>query len=605
MLSSPVDEIKTRLDLIETISGYITLKQAGANYKATCPFHKEKSPSFMASKEKQIWHCFGCGEGGDLFGFVMKMEGLEFPDALRLLAAKAGVKLQKQDPQILSKRNKLFDITEASARFFHELLLKHPKAEIARAYINKRALKPETVKDWQLGYSPDSWDVLLTFLKQKGFNEQDIFLAGMTVKKDGRTGFYDRFRNRLMFPISDVQGNVAGFTARVLDETKDKMGKYINTPQTAIYDKGSMLYGLDKAKTAIRKQNQAVLVEGNMDCISSHQAGVKNVVASSGTALTQHQVTLLKRFSENVALSFDADAAGENAALRGIDVALSAGLNIKVVSVPEGKDPDDCIRHNPLDWLAAINGAKPIMEHYFSRTLRPADLTAAEGKKKAANFLLAKIARLSDRVERAYYVQKLAGAINIDEAVLYSAMPNRPAGSVAPRPVAAPAGNQTTTRGQVKSQSIDRHKVLSELFVSLLPAVKDPALLGKIPANMLVEGLPADLYKNLQSYYNSNQEIASDKALFWKSWEDNLKEPTLINYKNQLNLFLDKEFEPGTSLIKELEITAFELKKLFFTRQREQLGIELRQAETLKDDKKITEILGRFSQVAKELNALN
>lgn len=613
MLDSPVDEIKSRLDLIDIISEYFPMKQAGANYKALCPFHKEKSPSFMASKEKQIWHCFGCGEGGDLFGFVMKMEGLEFPDALKLLAAKAGVKLKRQDPQLQSKKNALYDICDLSARFFHELLLKHPKAQIARDYIKKRGLKVDTVAGWQIGYSPDSWDVLLNFLKQKGFSESDIFAAGMAVKKegDGQTAqqgmglarYYDRFRNRLMFPIKDVHGNVVGFTARVLDETRDKMGKYINTPQTAIYDKGRLLYGLDKAKTQIRKQNLAVLVEGNMDCISSHEAGVSNVVASSGTALTLDQVALLKRFSENIALAFDADLAGENASLRGIEIALQQGLNIKVITIPEGKDPDDCIRNNPQDWIEAIKNAVSIMDYYFARTLNGLDMTKAENKKGAAKFLLSRISRLPDRIEQAHYLQKLSSAINVSESVLREALPKSSQGG-------APGAARTTVGALAQSAAsapvkIDRQKQLSDLFLALLQSTKRDEAIEKIDEEEMAPGPGLDLYKNLKKYYSQNNQTSIDQGVFWQNWQQNLTDKTLIDYNNQLSLFLDKEFDPGTNLAKELDKIILELKRFYLARQSQQISGELRQAESSGNKEKISSLTLKFNQISRELSSLN
>lgn len=593
MLSSPVEEIKSRLDLIDTISEYFPLKQAGANFRALCPFHKEKSGSFMASKEKQIWHCFGCGEGGDIFGFVMKIEGLDFPDTLRLLATKAGVKLQKQDPKVIGTRNKLYDVTELSAKFFHELLLKHPKAEIARAYIKKRGLKPETVNSWRLGYSPDSWDVLNKFLKSRGFNDQEIFAAGMTVKKDRESGFYDRFRNRLMFPINDVHGNVVGFTARVLDETKDKMGKYINSPQSGIYDKGRLLFGLDRAKQDIRKQNLAVLVEGNMDCISSHEAGVTNVVASSGTALTQDQTVLLKRFSENVALSFDADAAGENAALRGIDIALQQGMNIKVVTIPEGKDPDDCIRHNPADWSTAIKNAQSIMDYYFTRALNGLDLSSAQAKKNAAKFLLTQMAKMPDQIEQSHYIQKLSSAINVSESILRSSLPSK----TAAKPVAKP-------EQKIASGDIDRHKMLSERLIALVLANKDLKTFGDIKIEMVTGELPMGLYKELQNYYNQTTNSSLDESSFWQNWPQKLTDPKLKNYHDQLGLYLDNELDPGTNLAKELAVTILEMKKLLVFRRAEAIAQDLKRAESSKDQEKIALLSKQSNEISKELNSL-
>lgn len=610
---SPVDEIKSRLDLVDIITGYIQVRQAGTNFKAVCPFHQEKSPSFMISREKQIWHCFGCGEGGDLFGFVMKMEGLSFPDALRVLADKAGVKLEKQDPQVYSRRNTLYDVCEMASKFFHELLLKHPKAEIAREYIKKRGLKPETIEKWQLGYSPDSWDVLGNYLRAKGVAPEEIFAAGLTVKKDRgavaasaneRPSYYDRFRNRLMFPINDIHGHVVGFTARVLDEVQDKMGKYINSPQTEIYDKGRMLFGLDKAKTDIRKQNLAVLVEGNMDCISSHEAGVTNVVASSGTALTLPQVTLIKRFTENLALSFDADDAGQNAALKGIEVAQAAGLNIKVVNIPDGKDPDDCIRHSPQDWVKAIQQAQPIMEYYFATALKKYDINKSEDKKNAAKFILTKISKMPEVIEQVHYVQKLAQLINVSERLLMNSLPK----TAEPKTDANSPTNSnvqpSTSRSAMKPRNLDRHLALTETFLSLLMHTQKVEFIEQLSSDIIAPGPTQELYKNLETYYNQAKDLKLENVVFWQKWQENLQDNKLINYNNQLSLFLDKEFDPGTDLQKEIKLTISELKKLFLTKKREGIARELQRAESLHDEAKVLELSKFFSQVSGELNKL-
>ena len=306
MLNSQVDEIKSKVDIVEIIQEYIQLKPAGANWKAPCPFHNEKTPSFMVSRDKQIFHCFGCGEGGDIFTFVQKIENIDFPEALKILAEKAGVKLKKIDPTLVSQKTKLMDICHLAAEFFHKALTSSKEGQISRDYIAKRKLSPQTLADFKIGYAPDSWDLLLNLLRKKGYKDNDIFLAGLVVKND-RGQLYDRFRQRLMFPIFDQHGNIVGFTGRILDASKENQGgKYVNTPQTLIYNKSLIAYGLDKAKSEIKKQDLVVVVEGNMDVIASHQAGIKNVIASSGTALTLEQLKILQRYSNNLALAFDA-----------------------------------------------------------------------------------------------------------------------------------------------------------------------------------------------------------------------------------------------------------------------------------------------------------
>jgi len=279
-MANDVEEIKSKVDVVELVSEYVQLKANGANFRGLCPFHNEKTPSFFVSPERQIWHCFGCSKGGDIFGFIQEIEGVDFPEALRILAEKAGVQIKSYDSHNISQRTKLLDISSLSAKFYHKILLDSPLAESTRKYLQKRGIKKETIAEFQLGFSPDKWDTLLKFLLKRGHKEQEIESAGLIIRKQQGSGYYDRFRNRLMFPIHNTHGQVVGFTARILP-TKDKKGdeekiaKYINTPETEIYNKSQILYGLDKAKLEAKLQNYFILVEGNMDVLSCYQAETK------------------------------------------------------------------------------------------------------------------------------------------------------------------------------------------------------------------------------------------------------------------------------------------------------------------------------------------
>ncbi|MCK4892060.1 MAG: DNA primase, partial [Candidatus Pacebacteria bacterium] len=315
MLNSQVDEIKSRLSVEEVISGYLQLQRAGRNWKAKCPFHNEKTPSFTVSPERQMWYCFGCNEGGDIFTFVMKMEGLEFRDALKLLAEKAGVQLEDRSYNDSGEKSKALEILDISRKFYQECL-KIKTGRKAFEYLSNRGLSKNIIEKFQLGYAPDSWDLLSKFLKKKGYKESGIFSAGMTVKKD-KGGYYDRFRGRIMFPINNVSGQTIGFSSRVMPGADESHAKYINTPETAIYNKSRVLYGLDKSKVEIRKKDLCIMVEGNMDVIASFQAEIENVAATSGTALTADQLKIIKRYTDNIAFSFDMDSAGIKAAGRG------------------------------------------------------------------------------------------------------------------------------------------------------------------------------------------------------------------------------------------------------------------------------------------------
>lgn len=383
MINDPIQEIKSRIDIVDLISGYIKLDKAGVNFRARCPFHNEKTPSFIVSQEKQIWHCFGsCDEGGDIFKFVMKMDGLEFPEALRFLADKASVQLKKQDPKLQSEKTKLLDFHERACAYF-ETCLKACKP--AQNYFKKRGLLKKTIQEFQLGYAPENTKAL------------------------------KQFKSRIIFPICDLNSQVIAFTARVLDK---KLPKYINSPDSLIYKKSLVLYGLDKAKQEIRKKNLAILVEGNMDVIMSHQAGITNTVASSGTALSQEQIQIIKRYTNNIALAFDSDSAGSQATKRTIDLALQQDMQIKIILL-KSKDPADLIIKNPKEWKKAIKKAKNIMQYYFQEAFKKNNPKTAQGKKNIANILLPIISQIPNKIEQIHWIQKLGNKINIDENILF------------------------------------------------------------------------------------------------------------------------------------------------------------------------------------------
>jgi DNA primase len=390
---SVIDEVKQRIDIVELVGQYVPLQQAGRNFKALCPFHNEKTPSFIVFPERQSWHCFGaCASGGDIFTFLMKRENLEFGEALRLLAERAGVALgSPSHPEEDARRQRLREANEAAAQYFHQALLGSSAGQVARDYLASRGLDGPAIEAFELGYAPSSWEALKEHLTGRGFSEEEVLAAGLLV--EGERGPYDRFRARLMFPIRDHRGRVVGLGARALDES---LPKYLNTPQTPIFDKGAILYGLDRAKEHIRRQELAVIVEGYMDAIAAHQHGLGNVVASMGTSLTERQVSLLKRYTRNLALALDADLAGSEATLRGVQVAADAldkmevpvpdwrgiirhqealAADIKVIPLPSGKDPDDVIRGDPRSWEQLVAQATPVLDHLFAAVTSKVDMS--------------------------------------------------------------------------------------------------------------------------------------------------------------------------------------------------------------------------------------
>ena len=406
-----VAEIKNRLDIAEVVSGYLPLKQAGRNLKAPCPFHAEKTASFMVSPDKGIYHCFGCQEGGDIFSFVMKMEGLDFREALEKLARRAGVELKSrgEDKGATQLKARLFEAHELATKYFHASL---PKNRVALDYLIKRGLSRETIREFRLGYAPNNWEALTGFLQKKGFKPDELLKGGLGGQKQGRRTVYDLFRGRIMFPITDRDGRTVGFTGRVLD---DSVPKYLNTPQTPLYDKSTAIFGLHLAREAIRQADEVVLVEGNMDVVASHQAGVKQVVAASGTALTLDQLRALSKLTKNIKLAFDADRAGLAATERAIDLAQQLGLTLRMIYIGGAKDPDELIKKDPAAWTKAIADAKYVVDYLFDQFATEYDLTTAIGKRQYSDRLAATVRRLADPVEQAHYVKRLADQLVISE----------------------------------------------------------------------------------------------------------------------------------------------------------------------------------------------
>ncbi|HEY7465564.1 MAG TPA: DNA primase [Dehalococcoidia bacterium] len=444
---SAVDDVKARLDIVEVVGSYVSLQKAGRSFKAPCPFHNEKTPSFYVHPDRQSWHCFGaCSTGGDVISFVARKENLDFMGALRLLAERAGVELQSDGPRRQEIKS-LQDANEAAALFYHGLL---QNSDRANAYIKERGLDAKTAGDFQLGYAPPGWNTLRDHLTSRGYAESLLVEAGLLIEgaSTGSGRPYDRFRDRLIFPIRDDRGRVVGLGGRVLpggDESQPG-AKYVNTPQTPVFDKGSLLYGLDRAKDAIRAAGAAVIVEGYMDVIAAHQFGHRNVVASMGTALTERQAALLQRFAERVVLAMDADEAGSAANLRAIQVVAAAerptrvagrarNLDIRVVALPRGKDPDELIRLSEPDaWPNAVDSARPVVDHLIAIVSAGLDLSQPRDRSQLVAEVLPAIADVTDPVLRAHYLQRLSRLARVSEDELRRELRRRPRQRAAPAP---------------------------------------------------------------------------------------------------------------------------------------------------------------------------
>lgn len=591
MFNTQIEEIKSRLDIIDVIGNYIRLQKAGRNYKAICPFHNEKTPSFMVSPERQIWHCFGCNEGGDVFGFVMKMDGLEFGDTLRLLAKKAGVILKRQDAKLGTQRQKFYEICELATKFFEKQLWAGKIGEEIQKYLKERGLLEKTIKEWRLGYAPNLWHSLEEFLLNKGHKYEEILNAGLIIKNENQDTrhktqdirYYDRFRDRIMFPISDINGQVVGFSGRINPFSENKeSARYINSPQTFIYDKGRILYGLDKAKIEIRKQNSCIIVEGNMDAVMSYQTGTKNTVASSGTALTDHQLKIIKRYTDNLTIAFDSDLAGDTATKKGIDLALQNDFNVKIIKLTE-KDPADLIKTNQKEWGEAVKNAKEIIEFYFNNAFIKLDKLSnfgAKDKKQIVQILLPIIKKIKNKIEQAHWLQELSKKIAIDEKILWEQIKEiKPMENLTPL---------SLTTAEIKSASCNER---------LEPKNQIESLEMRLVGLLLAWPQKFDLEKIETSFFTNHKFIQIIKAL--KQNQEIKAE--LADLKNSLLFQIESQPIGEKNIAQEIEFCFNELKKRITKKKLEEIGQQIRQAEQKKDNQTVNNLLEKFKTLSKEL----
>lgn len=424
MATSQVEEIKQKADIVSLIDGRVKLSKAGRNFRALCPFHGEKTPSFFVSPEMQTFKCFGCDRGGDVFSFLQEFEGMTFPEALEYLARQTGVKLQREyrsgEEQ---KRERLLQVLHLAEEYYAYLLTKHRVGKKALAYLKKRGIGNRLIQTFGLGYAPESWDGLQRYLVgKKKYLPEELEAVGMVLKSTkGRTQgskphYYDRFRGRILFPLRDMRGKVLGFSGRVMPGADEQEGgKYVNTPETSLYHKRSLLYGLSEVRSEIKKKDQVVLVEGELDMISSYRAGVKQVVAIKGSAVTEEQVALLRRLTQNMVLALDADAAGSEATKRGVAVADKLGMNLSVVEVVGGKDPDDLVQVNPAAWRELVKKSEAVYDYLIRQAFKTHDVATGEGKRKISRELAPVLAGMSNQVEQEHYMGVVAEKLGVGE----------------------------------------------------------------------------------------------------------------------------------------------------------------------------------------------
>ncbi|HUD03314.1 MAG TPA: DNA primase [Patescibacteria group bacterium] len=576
------EDIKSRLSIEDVVGEYVELKRAGRNFKGLSPFNAERTPSFMVSPEKQIWHDFSSGKGGNMFGFVMEMEGVDFVGALEILARKAGVDLslyQKGDSKARQKKDKALEALELATKYYQQSLLKNQDA--LDYVIKKRHFNKQTLTDFRLGYSPDSGTAMINFLTKRKFDEAAMKLAGLTYQR--YKGIGDMFRGRIMIPLMDAQGAPIGFTARILDDDPNAP-KYINTPQTVLYDKSRHVFGLHLAKDAIRRAGFAVVVEGNLDVISSHQAGYANVVATAGTAITSYHLKAVQRFTDDIRLSFDQDHAGIAAAERAIGVAQDIGVQLSIITVPGSKDPDELIQKNPALWEKAIHEPQYALDWLLERYQKIYDITTAHGKRAFSDVLLQTVSRLEDSVEQDHYLLELARLTEVGEAAVRSKLKTV-------------KGESTIPIRRARTLSVEHvgtdPTMYQDQLLSLLVAYPSTRRLLEMETARLVFSSPERQrvyeYVEQNPHVSLNDEIPDDL----KDVEDYVK---ILVFKAEE---LYNSFDANERL-RELRDLIQKLTLKYLKEQKQELTEEIRTAEAAGDEKKVAKLLDEFNNLLKK-----
>ncbi|MDO8493571.1 MAG: DNA primase [bacterium] len=562
-MSTNVEQIKSRLNIVDVVGSYLKLDKAGGNLKARCPFHNEKSPSFFVSPVRESFHCFGCNKGGDIFEFVKEIEGIEFIDALKILAEKAGVKLNNEDSGMRSEKGRLIALLENAVLFYRNELKKKPEAI---EYLRKRGLTDETISTFQIGFAPDSWRSLCDHLRGLKFTDMEIEKTGLAIRSP--KGIYDRFRSRIMFPIANISGVVVGFSGRIFGSADKEAAKYINSPQTDLYDKSKIMFGFDKGRVLMRTSDSCILVEGQMDLVMSHQAGKSNTVAVSGTALTEEHIKNIKRLSNKIIFAFDGDEAGFKASHRGIDMALASGMDVRVAKLPIGIDPADLILEDGSKWTQAIEDAKHIIDFYLE-TLEARDYESRMFKIEVEKLVLPYVARIKSSIEQAHFVNLIARKLGIDEAPVWEAL----------RKI-----------GNAAVQNIDKLEVVQNPSTITVQTTRADFLLKKMlgivwwqralnPTNNDLDKCEVEIKEVVgEGKYFLLGEILKDKkdSLIFEAEVSFSGSQNISDYLGQLTLDLQKE------VMKEsLNEAIFKLKKAEATGDQEEIEKCLRSASEL------------------------
>lgn len=564
---SDVDEIKARLDIAEVIGGYIKLEKAGKNLRANCPFHNEKTPSFHVSPDRQRYHCFGCSAGGDIFTFVEEFEGLDFQGALKLLADRAGVTLSYTPGKNKKEGEDLYMLMEEAARVYEKNLMNTTEA---REYLKKRGVTEKTMKSFRLGYASDEWRFLKNEMNTLGIEDEKLLEAGLIKEtekagKDGKKKRYDRFRDRIIFPIFDTAGRVIAFSGRILHE-REKAPKYLNSPETPLFNKSQVIYGLDRAKGSIRKNNFSILVEGQMDIVLSHQAGYSNTVASSGTSITAHHLKALSRLSQNIVLAFDSDSAGRSSLIRTSEVALTMGMDVKVADLPPGSDPADMIREGKDAWKRIIRSSKHVIDYLLSKCSEESSDERAF-LRSTKEIVLPLLSVMSDKIDREHFIREVERATDLSDSLIREEIR-----SITSEKMSEPSRKPVTALGEKKQKHSPQRKHSIERYIIGIIEwqnkgggdMEDGVYIEKL------EKLTGEAYATILGAHDRDALIFEVERLFSRS----------------------------TSLKEDLHLLLLHLEEEILKEELESVNKKLSESEKSRDEDKSVEYLRRVQEIA-------
>ncbi len=592
-MEDSVTQIKQKLDIVDVINSYVSLKKSGRNYKSVCPFHSEKTPSFMVSQELQIYKCFGCGAAGDMFNFIEAIEGVDFPRALEILAERSGVKLIKSeayDEQSQIKR-KIYSINELTTKFYQYILLKEKAGKVALKYLEKdRGLSEKTIKDFKIGYAPNTWETLRKFLHSKGYKDEEMVSAGVIVKRNEGDGFIDKFRGRVVFPLIDVGGKVVGFTGRTIFNHDPK---YLNTSDTPVFHKSFFLFGLDRSRVSIKKEG-VVFVEGQMDAISAFQSGIGNIVSISGTALTDSQLSILSRYTQDITFCFDSDFAGIEASYRAIEMAEKRNFNIKIAILPdEYKDLDDLVRANISEAKRVLKNSVPVYDFFIATSLKRNNKATAIGKKTIMEELVPLFSKISNQVLLDHYAKQISSELNLSLETVFSMLKNENKYQ---------GGKYDEIEEFDQKFPIEKRGIegyfLSLLFKIPLDLAKE--YIGKIKKEDFLNEELGEIFIELSDYLQDRKTDINIKSFLGKFESEDRKKivSDLYLWNSEFIEVIEKEEK---ELVKELSNIVERIKKDSTKRQLQILSDEIRMAETKKEEKELEKLTKRFEKLSKSL----